>query len=323
MKDYKEDRTFDQEEFMTVEEVADYLKCSKATVYKYVREEKIPALRVSGRWRFRKSQIVQWLADAQTACVVKSESRPARRKGAVVENPHNRHVEKGMKLLEDAGILEGLTLIDTQEIASLIRCEERVLEADTMAVCKEEDVDYFIIVERGKLSIEMKSGEHEIISKSDYRRGNIILLDAVMTSMRKSYYDLYVHERSQVMYFYPDSILAGMALRRAAKDTLLMNMMRLLADENIRRMKKIDMLQMRNAREKILLYLMQLESKNGNTPFRMFNNQTEMAKHLNISRSALSSELNDIKNEGIIDYSGNIIVINHELLKKAMKSGGG
>lgn len=320
MKDYTEERTFEQEEFLTVDEVAEYLKCSKATVYKYVREERIPSIRVSGRWRFRKSQIIQWLNSTRAGDgAAKTDS--SWKCGKVLAEQHNRKVEKGMKLLEDAGILEGISPSGVHEIASLIRCEERVLEADTTVVCKEEEVDYFLIVERGRLSIEMMSGEHEIITQNDYRRGNLLLLDAVMTGMRRSYYDLYANEESQVMYFYPGSFLEGAALRSAVKETLFMNIMRLLADENIRRMKKIDMLQMRNAREKILLYLMQLESKNGNTPFRMFNNQTEMAKHLNISRSALSSELNDIKNEGIIDYSGNILVINHELLKVALKSG--
>ena len=42
-------------------EVAEYLSLDRLTIYRYLREKKIPALRVGGGWRFKKEEIDEWL----------------------------------------------------------------------------------------------------------------------------------------------------------------------------------------------------------------------------------------------------------------------
>jgi excisionase family DNA binding protein len=42
---------------LTADEVAEYLKLSKITVYKLAKNGSIPAFRVGGSWRFSKSNI--------------------------------------------------------------------------------------------------------------------------------------------------------------------------------------------------------------------------------------------------------------------------
>ena len=52
-------------ELMTIEEVADYLRVKKRTVYEWVKHGKIPGIKAVGQWRFRKMQIDTWLEDQQ------------------------------------------------------------------------------------------------------------------------------------------------------------------------------------------------------------------------------------------------------------------
>jgi excisionase family DNA binding protein len=52
---------------MTIDEVADYLRVKKRTVYDWVKKEKIPAVKVVGLWRFRKDRIDQWMDDEPEA----------------------------------------------------------------------------------------------------------------------------------------------------------------------------------------------------------------------------------------------------------------
>ena len=46
---------------LTVADVAVYLKIPKATVYKLVRQEKIPAHKVGKHWRFILDELESWL----------------------------------------------------------------------------------------------------------------------------------------------------------------------------------------------------------------------------------------------------------------------
>lgn len=48
---------------LTIEELATYLKISKSSLYKIVREGNIPAQKVGRHWRFRKGAIDLWLEE--------------------------------------------------------------------------------------------------------------------------------------------------------------------------------------------------------------------------------------------------------------------
>jgi len=48
-------------QILKVKELAEYLKLTEVTIYKYAKEGKIPACRVGSRWRFDKEQIDELL----------------------------------------------------------------------------------------------------------------------------------------------------------------------------------------------------------------------------------------------------------------------
>jgi len=50
-----------KEELMTIEELADYLKVSRRTIYEWLKSKKIPAVKLIGQWRFKKEKIDAWI----------------------------------------------------------------------------------------------------------------------------------------------------------------------------------------------------------------------------------------------------------------------
>ncbi len=48
-------------ELMTVEEVAEYLRVTKKTIYRLLKRSKIPAIKISRQWRFDRASIDEWL----------------------------------------------------------------------------------------------------------------------------------------------------------------------------------------------------------------------------------------------------------------------
>lgn len=49
-------------EILTLDEVAAYLKAGKRTVYRLAAEGKLPAFKLGGTWRFRRSDLDEWIA---------------------------------------------------------------------------------------------------------------------------------------------------------------------------------------------------------------------------------------------------------------------
>ncbi len=46
---------------MTIEDLAGYLKVTRRTIYDWLKQNKIPAIKLIGQWRFKKDKIDAWL----------------------------------------------------------------------------------------------------------------------------------------------------------------------------------------------------------------------------------------------------------------------
>jgi len=56
-----------KEQWMTVQDVADYLKVSTDLIYQLAQQGNIPASKVGNRWRFKKQKIDLWMAERDIA----------------------------------------------------------------------------------------------------------------------------------------------------------------------------------------------------------------------------------------------------------------
>ena len=55
-----------QDDILTLDEMAAYLKAGKRTIYRLVADKKIPAFKLGSTWRFRKQDIDRWIAAQST-----------------------------------------------------------------------------------------------------------------------------------------------------------------------------------------------------------------------------------------------------------------
>jgi excisionase family DNA binding protein len=51
----------EHKEIMTVRQLAEYFQCDKSTIYRLIKNGKIPAFKVGANWRFKRNTIEQWL----------------------------------------------------------------------------------------------------------------------------------------------------------------------------------------------------------------------------------------------------------------------
>jgi excisionase family DNA binding protein len=52
-----------RDEIMTMDELAEYLKISKSTLYKLATEGKLPGQKIGKRWRFHRAAVDRWLGN--------------------------------------------------------------------------------------------------------------------------------------------------------------------------------------------------------------------------------------------------------------------
>lgn len=52
-------------DIMLIKDLANYLKIAEKTAYRFASEGKIPSFKVGAAWRFRKSEIDQWIKNQE------------------------------------------------------------------------------------------------------------------------------------------------------------------------------------------------------------------------------------------------------------------
>lgn len=87
---------------------------------------------------------------------------------------------------------------------------------------------------------------------------------------------------------------------------LVENMVQLIADKNLELMRKVEVVTKKTLREKILAYLSQQAQQEGGSYFEIPLGRIELAEYVCADRSALTRELNAMKEEGLLDYDRNM-----------------
>ncbi|HRI88381.1 MAG TPA: helix-turn-helix domain-containing protein [Candidatus Hydrogenedentes bacterium] len=60
---------------LTIDELSDYLKIAKSTLYKLAQGGKLPGQKVGKHWRFRKEAVDRWLEEDRTGNPSKEQGR--------------------------------------------------------------------------------------------------------------------------------------------------------------------------------------------------------------------------------------------------------
>ncbi len=91
----------------------------------------------------------------------------------------------------------------------------------------------------------------------------------------------------------------------AFHQTLIHNLVEILASKNLMLTGKLEHMSQRNTRNKLLSYLSVQSLQNGSSTFEIPFNRQQLADYLAVDRSAMSSELSKLKKEGLLDFSKN------------------
>ena len=126
-----------------------------------------------------------------------------------------------------------------------------------------------------------------------------------------------VTESPVTVFAAEDSVIIKLAFSRIIKTCpnscsfhtqLIENMLGLIAYKNMKLQNRMEILELKSVREKVMCYLETFMPKRGENITIPFNRE-EMAEFLCVERSALSHELSKMKKDGLIEYRKNSFTI--------------
>lgn len=121
--------------------------------------------------------------------------------------------------------------------------------------------------------------------------------------------DVMTTEDTEVLLINCKQLLAACDSRGACYNTIIRNMLRIIAERNINLVRKIEHISKRTTKEKLLSYLSFQAKKNNSSEFYIPFNREELAAYLSVDRSAMSNELCKMRNEGILSFKRNHFIL--------------
>lgn len=198
--------------------------------------------------------------------------------------------------------------LDEQSIKALNFCFKsrlKFVEKNEIIVSAGDFNEYCIYVLNGKLkSVNYDYfGAENLISV--YNKGDIFGVNEAYTNVDYYQNSLVAIEKSTIILFNRFRFIKCCENNCSRHKVMLKNVTNLLVETNLEMIEKINILQKRTIREKVLAYLHNVSKKTNEKYFDIPLNRQELANYLAVDRSALSIELAKMKKDGLIDFNKN------------------
>lgn len=198
--------------------------------------------------------------------------------------------------------------ISEENLEAMMQCvgaSVRAYEKHDKISIQEEGTERIGLLLEGKIHIVREDvwGRRNIVTSVS--TGQIIGETAACGAASDAPLSFYAAEKSQVLTMNYHRVLYRCNNSCIFHHRLVENMVKMLAEKNNSLMEKIEVTSKKFLREKILTYLSIEAEKADSLYFETALGRTDMADYLCTDRSALTRELNAMRDEGIIDFDKN------------------
>ncbi len=227
-----------------------------------------------------------------------------------MKNIKDIYNHKYIELMQSSRIFEGLTEAECIDICNIMKPTMKQYLKNEIIINEGSKFEHVGIIHSGRLA-KIKSyydGKEHLIAMLIQKE--LIGLETVTSAFQISPVTIYAAEESAVFMFHYHNIINLPSRNEQYKFKLMQNIIRVLANENIKQLYKTEVLSKRSLRERIMTFFYIMQNKVGQDSFHISMNREEFARYLCVNRSALSYELNELKREGVISFHKDFFTIN-------------
>lgn len=221
--------------------------------------------------------------------------------------------EEHISLLEHQDLFSGVAREDIGHMLQCLGAYEKTYQKSEFLLLSEETVNCIGIILKGRV--------HMV--KEDLW-GNSTILTALQPleifgesfacgSSKKSTVSFQAAEATDVLFLQFHKVMRTCSKVCSFHQQLIENMVSIIADKNVLLMEKIEITSKKTIREKIFAYLVNQAQKKNSNYITIPMGRLELAEYLCVDRSALTRELNAMRDQGFIDFDKNTFRILKEL----------
>lgn len=214
------------------------------------------------------------------------------------------------KVLSLSPLFEGILEKDVLPLLSCLTFKEREYSPGETILAEGDRVDSVGLIISGRAHISMNDfwGNRSIVA--DLSPGDIFgEVYALSGGTSLSGVEVVAYQPSEILFLNFKRMITVCSSACDYHNRLISNLLKIIGDKNLMITEKMRCITKRSTREKLLSYFSLESKKQRNNQITIPFNRQELADYLSIDRSAMSSELSRMQDEGIIEYKKNSFIL--------------
>jgi CRP-like cAMP-binding protein len=214
-----------------------------------------------------------------------------------------------VNILQRSELFGGIKEEDLLPLLSCLSAKQKHYEKGQTVVLSGESVSSFGLVLSGQIQVSVEDY---------YGNRTILAQDTAGSLFGESYACAYSNSNNSAFPFtvtaVADSDILFIDCNRLSSPCtnacgfhkkLIQNLLGIVSKKNIALTQKIEFTSKRTTREKLLAYLSSEAQRAGSSRFAIPFNRQELADYLSVDRSAMSTELGRLRDEGVLKFNKN------------------
>ena len=160
------------------------------------------------------------------------------------------------------------------------------------------------IIQKGKIEISKDDFLGNRFLLTVLEEGELFAETFVCAGIEEIPVNVIAKETVEILFLDYQKIIGGQSKHCQFHEQLISNMIQILAKKNLHLNERINVISKRSIRQKIIAYLTSIQ-RGEESSIELLLSRQELADFLCVDRSAMTTELYKMKEEGIIDFSKN------------------
>ena len=216
-------------------------------------------------------------------------------------------------VIKYARLFEGISQEDVQKILECAGAHVKIYAKDEFILHEGDEITQIGMLLKGDVQLICEDfwGRKTLVTR--VRPGDIFAEAFACAGQPMSNVSVVAERESHVMWMDAQRLLSVCPNVCECHNQIVHNLLGEMARKNIEQNDKMALLSRRNTREKILSYLSMEAKKQKSASIVLPFNQRELADYLSLERSGVSTHLNRLRDEGVIDFERRVFVLRKDV----------
>ena len=206
------------------------------------------------------------------------------------------------KLLKSTRVFKDTTEFECQAMMYCLKTKFKNFDKHNIIINQGDDIQDVVLILKGGAIVENVDALGNISVVRQLKPGDVYGIESAYAVEQFFRDSVIATEKTFVMFMNKHRLITPCENKCPRHEFIVRNLMKIVDDSANELLEKITHMSKKTIRDKLLSYFTYMSKKAESEYFEIPFNKTELASYLAVDRSAMSTELGKMRDEGIIDY---------------------